>query len=263
MRASCANDEKQIGIACSIYASDYNDFLPTIALRSADNFYNTAVACRLAGIPSSSINTGPFGLGQLYFYAGVANPQVFYCPSVLTGEYAFTTYVGPGYPWPSTPVNYPYGPNAFIRCGYNYYPQPKTTQLVSLASGNVPIASQTFTSQTFTPPNPPGGTANTDTYMTPVKISQVNLNKAMGVDSLRTWGDINHKYRGNPYGLNAVFPDGHVRFQAVSQMNQRNSFAPFDYNDCWNVASGQGPGETPYGNSSSDAAIIIMNGFQP
>src|ERR1700722_7087852 len=63
MRVSCGNNEKQIGIGCNVYASDNNDYLPVIDLEgTSPNFYQTAVACRTAAIPSSQINSGPYGL---------------------------------------------------------------------------------------------------------------------------------------------------------------------------------------------------------
>lgn len=85
----------------------------------------------------------------------------------------------------------------------------------------------------------------------------------MGVDSLKTWGSINHLYRGNPYGLNTLFGDGHVRFQALSQMNKPNSFAPFDQKNLWDPGVSGGPGNTSYVTTPVPAARIIMNGYQP
>jgi prepilin-type N-terminal cleavage/methylation domain-containing protein len=266
MRISCANNLKQDGIGCNVYANDFNDFLPAVALSSSANFYQAALACRVNGIPSSQISAGPFGLGALYFFAGVANPQVFYCPSVLTGEYAFSTYTGPGYPWPSTPANYAYGPNAFIRCGYDYYLQPKNgSQTISLPGGAMTIPAVNFVNLTFTPPNPPGGAptaSNNGSYPEQLKTTQVNLSLAMTVDSLTDWSSVNHKYRAAPYGLNAGFPDGHVRFQSVNGNNKKNSYGPFDQTDLWDPTVPSGPGETAY-SSTVPAARIIMAGFKP
>lgn len=262
MRISCANNLKQDGIGVSVYATDNNDFLPAVGLTSSANFYQSALACRVAGIPSSSIAFGPFGLGALYFYAGVANPQVFYCPSVLTGEYAFSTYTGPGYPWPSTPANYAYGPNAFIRCGYDYYLQSKTAQSISLPGGTITIPACNFVTVNFNPPTPPGGTANSGSYPQQLKSTQVNLSLAMTCDSLTDWASINHKYRSSPYGLNAGFPDGHVKFESVNGNNKKNSYAPFDQTDLWDPTVPSGPGETSYGQTVP-AARIVMFGFKP
>jgi prepilin-type N-terminal cleavage/methylation domain-containing protein/prepilin-type processing-associated H-X9-DG protein len=267
MRVSCANNEKQLAIGANVYATDNNDFLPIINWPGpTENAYQTSLACRMPDgvVPSTQISAGPFGLGSLFFYAGVNNPGVFYCPSVLTGQYALSTYTAPGYPWPAIPPGYQYGPNGFIRCGYNYFPQSKTTEVISSPGGNLNLPVVSFSSQkmTFTPPTPPGGTVYTATEPTPLRTTEVNMNKAMIVDSLKTWASINHMHRNNPYGVNAAFPDGHVRFETVNGNNRKNSYAPFDQYALWDPNIPSGPGETT-ATASTPAFRIIMNGFQP
>jgi prepilin-type N-terminal cleavage/methylation domain-containing protein len=267
LRVSCANNFKQIGIGCNVYASDFNDYMPCVNLPGpTENFYQTTLACRTTGVPGSMISAGPYGFGQLYYYAGVNNPQVFYCPSIPSGEYSATYYIAPGYPWPSVTPTAASDPNnnnnPFVRTGCDYYPQSKTTITVTDTAGSVQVGAITFVSTTFTPPNPPGGAANTETQPAQLKLTtQVNLNKALADDSLKTWGQINHKYRGQPYGQNALFPDGHVRFQTVNGNNRKFSNAPFDP-ELWDPVVNQGPGNTPY-NGSPAAFQIIMNGYQP
>ncbi|HEV2453977.1 MAG TPA: prepilin-type N-terminal cleavage/methylation domain-containing protein [Verrucomicrobiae bacterium] len=267
-RVSCGNNMKQIGVGCSVYSNDNGDYFPIINLPgSTESFYQTSMACRMTGIPSSQINVGPFGLGQLYFSGIINNPQVFYCSSVLTSPnfliYTYSYYSAPTYPWPSmTPAAQTYGDgNAFVRCGYNYYPQSKTTQPVSTSAGTLNLPALTFETVTFNPPSPPGGTSpNTTTEPAPLKITQINQNLAMGVDSLKDWSLINHQMHGNPYGLNAVFPDGHVRFETVTGNNRKTSYAPFDRYDLWDPTISGGPGQSKY-SDSTPAARIIMNGF--
>ena len=266
MRTACANNLKQIGVGCNIYASDNSDYLPACNLPGpTENFYQTELACRCSSIPSTQITAGPYGFGQLFFDAGVANPQVFYCPAVTApsdAEYEFATYTAPGYNWPSMPPNSSqFSDNPFVRCGYCYYPQSKYTQAISTPSGTLNLPQLTFADTSFTPPSPPGGTPNTQDEPAQLKITVVNQNLAMAVDALKEWGQINHKYGGNPYGLNAVFPDGHVRFQPVNGNNIKGSDQPFD-SQLWDPKIPSGPGETS-SQSSPPAALIIMNGFQP
>jgi len=267
MLASCTNNLRQIGVGCNVYTGANNDVWPTINLPgSTESFYQTALACRMTSVPSTQIGFGPFGFGQLFFYAGVHNPQVFYCPSVQTGAYAYSSYNAPGYPWPAmTPADVITGNgNPFVRCGYNYYPQSKSTQAISGPSGTIRLPVVTFAATTFFPPNPPRGTSpNTSLEPVPMKTSQLNLSKAVAVDSLKTLALINHQYRGQPYGINASFPDGHVRFQTVAGNNKKASNEPFDPN-LWNTPSAStGPGESTYGDGANFSAGIIMNGFQP
>ena len=264
-RVSCANNLKEIGAGVTVYTTDNGDFLPYVGLSSTANFYQSALACRTTAVPSSLIGVGPMGLGSLYFYAGVNNGKVFYCPTVLTGEYSFDYYSQPNYPWPSTTPVAAADPgnngNPFVRCGYNYYPQSKTTEALA---GGLTIPAMTFASVTFNPPNPPGGPTPqpSQTFAVPQKLTQVNLNLADAVDALKTYGEINHKYHGSPYGENALFPDGHVRFQSVQGNNKKGSNRPFDPL-LWDPNVTGGPGETSYSLGSSYAAGIIMAGWTP
>jgi prepilin-type N-terminal cleavage/methylation domain-containing protein len=266
-RVSCANNLKEIGGGVTVYTTDNSDYLPYIGLSSTANFYQSALACRMTAVPSTQIGVGPMGLGALYYYAGVNNGKVFYCPTVLTGEYSFDYYNQPGYPWPSmTPVaaaDPGNNGNPFVRCGYNYYPQSKTTTTISTGGGNFLLPTMTFASATFTAPNPPGGpTQSAQTFAVQQKLTQVNLNLADAVDSLKTMAQVNHKYHGNPYGENAVFPDGHVRFQPIVGNNRKNSNAPFDPL-LWDPNVSGGPGQTSYSLGSGFAAGIIMAGWKP
>ncbi len=269
MRTACANNLKQIGVGCSIYATDNSDYLPACNLPGpTENFYQTELACRCSAIPSTQITAGPYGFGQLYFDAGVNNPQVFYCPSVNADpEYEFSGYTAPGYNWPSMPPNSAqFDDNPFVRCGYCYYPQSKYTMAVSTPAGTLNLPQLNFVNLSFSPPSPPGGTANTQDEPAQLKITVVNQNLAMAVDALKEWVQMNHKYGNNPYGLNAVFPDGHVRFETVNGNNAKGSNLPFDP-VLWaplvpTAGVSSGPGETSSG-SSPPAALIIMNGFQP
>lgn len=266
MRASCVNDLKQIGIGAITYAGDNADTMPTCDLPKGDNPWETSQACRVSAIPSSTITQGPYGLGLLYFNDLIKNPQVFYCPSVPNNDlYAYDTYTGSGYPWPSIPPNYTqFGTgNAYVRCGFDYYPQCKQTQTLSDSYGEFTLPALTYannnsgTTMTFTPPNTTPNTVSGEPNV--IKYtSQLNPAKAMAVDSLKTWALINHKYRGQPYGLDVLFGDGHANFCAVGANDKKGSNLPFDPN-LWdpNDVNGQGPGEDP------DGFRIIMNGYQP
>jgi prepilin-type processing-associated H-X9-DG protein len=273
MLASCSNNLRQIGVGCNIYATANNDYWPTINLPgSVENFYQTELACRTTSIPGTQIAYGPYGFGQLFFYAGMNNPQVFYCPSIESGTYAYSYYDAPGYSWPAmTPIAAQQGDgNPFVRCGYNYYPQSKITTSIATPGGtfNLPVVTFSSSPISFNVPNPPGGnppSLDQSTELVPMKTTQINLSKAVAVDSLKVWALINHEYRGQPYGVNALFPDGHVRLQPVAGNNKKNSNKPFDP-ELWDPVSGfgEGPSETSYSTSGNDyAAGIIMAGFQP
>jgi prepilin-type N-terminal cleavage/methylation domain-containing protein len=265
LRVSCTNNCKEIGTGAITYAGDNADAMPICDLPMGDNPWETSQVCRTVGMGSSSIIQGPYGLGLLYFNDMLKNPKVFYCPAVTTGEYSYDAYTAPGLPWPSIPANfgttYNTG-NAYVRCGFNYYPQSKQTQTVSDQYGtfNLPAltyANNTGTTMTFNPPNAAPNTVSHEPNI--IKYtSQLNPVKAMAVDSLKTWALINHKYRSQPFGLDVLFGDGHANFCVVGANDRKNSNLPFDP-ELWdpNDVNGQGPGQ------DLDGFRIIMNGYQP
>ncbi len=272
-RVSCSNNMRQIGIGCSVYSNDNGDYFPIINLPGdTANGYQTTLACRTtsSSSPTSQIAFGPFGYGALFFTGVIKNPQVFYCTSVLAdprfAEFTYGYYSTASLPWPSTTPQGIADPNNqnpdFIRTGYDYYPQAKLTQAVSTSSGTLNLPALTFQPATFNPPNPPGGTIpnSISDEPAPLRVTDINQNLAMADDSLKVWAQINHQHRGQPYGVNAVFPDGHVQFQTVRGHNRKGSNAPFDPL-LWDPYTTEGPGETHY-SSTPPAFRIIMNAYQ-
>jgi prepilin-type N-terminal cleavage/methylation domain-containing protein/prepilin-type processing-associated H-X9-DG protein len=266
-RASCANNLHQVGIGIIVYANDDNDYLPQEDWPLGDNPWETDQICRAPSVGTSQISQGPYGLGLLFFNGQCANGQVFYCPGQPMGEYSYSTYTAPGYPWPSVPNNSVTATNSdsYIRCSFNYYAQPLprygTTNISDDDAVNVTVPALTYQAQkiTFTAPTPPGGPPQSS-YDEPIllKTTQIDPTKAMVVDLTKDWGDIGHKYRGYAYGINACFGDGHVRFQTVGGNNQKGSCKPFDPK-LWDPldSNQEGPGNYPGG------FMVIMNGYQP
>jgi prepilin-type N-terminal cleavage/methylation domain-containing protein/prepilin-type processing-associated H-X9-DG protein len=263
-RASCASNMRQIGLATTVYAGENEDYLPQISWHNAPNDptppnsstgnpWQTYEACRMASNPSRVITEGPYGLGLLFFSKAIQNGKVFYCPSLKTGPYAYDTYSADGWPWPSIPPGYtdPNG-NPYVRCSYDYYPQARTTTTINDPNyGTVTLPTLKTTSVTFS-----GQSAAN--YPVPLKTTAADMSKSVSADVLQTFKSMNHKTAGNPYGVNALYGDGHVAFTVVGGNNLANSYQPFDPM-LWdpNDANGKGPGEDPTGFR------IIMNGFQP
>jgi prepilin-type N-terminal cleavage/methylation domain-containing protein/prepilin-type processing-associated H-X9-DG protein len=270
LRTACASGMRQIGLATMVYANENDDYLPQISWHNAPNDptppssstgnpWQTYEACRMQGIGNSGGRTiveGPYGLGLLFFSKAIQNPQIFYCPSLKTGVYSYSTYAEDGWPWPSIPPDITSVPgfdgNPYVRCSYDYFPQARhTTTLNDPNYGTVTLPTLNTTSVTF-----PGQSAQS--YPMPLKTSAAAMDKSVSADVLQTLNSINHKSAGNPYGVNVLYGDGHVLFVVIGGNNQKGSYEPFDP-ELWDPrdANGQGPGEDPTGFR------IIMNAFQP
>jgi prepilin-type N-terminal cleavage/methylation domain-containing protein len=264
LRTACANNMRQVGIGVNIYSNDNSDYAPQVDWPQGDNPWETSQICRMSGVPSTVISQGPYGLGLLYFENIARNPKIFYCPAVLSGIYSVDAYQAPNYPWPSIPPGFTDPPdnNPYIRCGFDYYPQAKLTESVSgdgYPTFQLPQLAYQAGSVTFTPPNPPGGGPNSvKSEPVQLRMTDINMNLAIAVDSLKTWTLINHQYGGRPYGESVLFADGHCNLATVSGNNVKGSFRPFDPK-LWDPLDngGQGPGEDPNGFR------IIMAGFRP
>ena len=93
--ATCQNNFHQIGVACNIYANDYNDYYPICTVGSANggnNFNNinsqhyTQYIVANGANPSTpvrqGIQAGVFDcLGHLYETRAAGNGKIFFCPA--------------------------------------------------------------------------------------------------------------------------------------------------------------------------------------
>jgi prepilin-type N-terminal cleavage/methylation domain-containing protein/prepilin-type processing-associated H-X9-DG protein len=259
-RAACTSNLKQIGVGIIMYATDNNDFLPQSGWKnctSSGNPWQTYEACRVTP-GTATITEGPYNLGLLFFTKLISNPKVFYCPSLgqagAKGTYDYYTYFN-GI-WPSTPPTDPSGAvEDNVRTGYNYYPQPKATELVQ--GYQLPI----LTSQkvTFTSPNPgdPPEPGMPMSEPSPLKSTAVDPSKAVSVDSIQSLADISHKSGGKPAGVNALFADGHVIFAGIKANSGPNQ--AFN-NSIWAAAPGGVLGNDP---PPSINYRRVMSYFQP
>jgi prepilin-type N-terminal cleavage/methylation domain-containing protein/prepilin-type processing-associated H-X9-DG protein len=198
LRVNCMSNLRQIGVGVNLYAGDNRDILfPSHWPRGA-NPWRTYEVFRVVGgsgqILTPEDNGGPWNFGLLWTTRIVPNPQVFYCPSAKKqGENWTYEYYARSTNWPSTPVG---SGDDNVRTGYNYYPQSRNKEnagrgleLPELAydAKGVPIA---------------------------LRLSQLDLARSISTDLLHNLNACPHKDQAVA-GVNALFGDGHVRFQTA------------------------------------------------
>lgn len=208
LRINCASNLKQIGIGIFIYASDNKDRLPICKFRDANSWYPYEMV-RFAGNTGHAIAHGPHNLGLLYWSKAVPNGEVFYCASGKKegGNHTYAYYAVTE-PWPYGREN-----DDNLRSGYSYFPQSRTLEALG-RGGGLQLPAITSDSNAG------------NSYLVPLKQSQVNPSKSMSTDLVQDLSDPKtspHRDKGIA-GLNALFGDGHVRFQGAKMLPE--AFAP-------------------------------------
>ena len=263
LRAECASNLKQIGSATLVYAVENNDFVPQVSWHNPPpsglgNPWQTYEACRMPGVGSRQIMEGAYGLALLFFGKEVADPKIFYCPSVTAPIFAYSTYSEEGWPWPSIPPDYT-GANPYVRCSYNYYAQPRMTEDIATANyGDVTLPALNAQSLALVSPYPGDPPQAAHPYPALLKSTDVDPQKSITTDVVTYTAVLSHRASGSVAGANVLFGDGHVKWVPVRGNNKVGSRLPFDPR-LWDpfAGSGTGPGNDP------DAFRIIMNGWMP
>ncbi len=200
LRVRCASNLHQVGIGIALYSSENNDFLPQRSWPVNQNPWQTYEACRVA-LGTSTVSRGPYNLGLLFFTKAVQNPAVFYCPSgsKVSKTWTFDYYSTPPNVWPSTPVD---SGDDNVRTGFNYYPQVRELELIQ--GYQLPLLA-------YGPYVDSVGNKLTEPVS--LKTHQVDPNKTVSTDLLHNLNALPHKSGGS--GVNALFPDSHIRFETV------------------------------------------------
>jgi len=195
LRTNCAGNLKQIGLGFHMVANDNNDIVPQSYW---DGYVGTPWFTYIAGNGvggASAVKWGFLGLGQMWASKAVPNGKVFYCPSQKEKlEYTFDYLNQPG-AWPCAPTG-----DTALRMGFNYYPQMQLTENVS----GYPLPRINI----MTMEMEVGGSATGHGG----KMSQINPNKSISTDLVHILDAAAHKDKGVA-GINALFADGHVKWQ--------------------------------------------------
>ena len=206
-RINCASNLRQIGIAIFTYIGDNEDKMPPnrVNATSGSVWYPYEVGRLGAG---RTWNEGPHNLGSLWVTKNLAEGKVLYCPSSqrLPGGHQYQTYAQTD-AWPfGQPTTDPYYNAGITRSGYSYLPQSRTKEV---DGRGIPL----YAAVTQTKIN--GVTYNL------IKMSDVDVTKSMSTDLVYSSAASAQPHReGGLGGLNALFGDGHVRFQSQRSVPQ-------------------------------------------
>jgi len=190
-RAVCASQCRQIGLAITNYAGDYQNMLPD----DKDPAHPYAVYRADKPEYRSAGKLIAMKLACLYEGKYIHEPKVFYCPSNRIPLYKFESYNDPP-PW--GPETAPYQKfnredavehNQWVRIGYTYLPiDPRSA----------------INPSTGVPGYIDGKIANAE------RIDKLDRCMPYMTDVVRHKDQISHKRQKN-YAVNALFSDGHVR----------------------------------------------------
>ena len=224
-RIACVNNLKQIGEGLQMYLVDNNQTYPYLKWSPSGSVWYPYEMARFTTPDSTGLDMGWEGLGLLYITKLLPSPGIFYCgsnPRDPNNDYSVDHYQTTQHQWPfgmfdTTPA----GGNTYVRSGYSYFPQNKVYD-APIAIPGVPAAGKVAL-PTVNPAE--GNTSNGGqnaaqpinkwSVVTPIKESAVNPAKAIVTDNMSAYSNIFHKSGQIVDGVNAVFPDSHVRWQGA------------------------------------------------
>ena len=227
-QAYCMNNLKQMGIATFLYADDNQDRLPP-PLFDPDLFptigpYNSYLLFGWGGQVGQPAETKrAVNLGLLYVGKYLPTPGIFYCPSLRQTrsyrvDFEKRFFESAKVPWPM------YAVDGQVNMTYMYFPQ---TDVLSKKENE----------------------ARLDWTQVARKQTELSAKRSIVTDLIYTWGTMAHTSGRSPYGINALWGDGHVTFSTTK--------AAFDPK-LW---GGTGPNpttETPGDNPTKWRTIVAL-----
>jgi len=226
----CLNNLRQMGIATFLYADDNADRLPPPEF-DPDQFPVSGFNNPWRGYllywdfgwlnkPARSEKAVNFGL--LYVGNYLRTPQIFYCPSLkhdkkLVILFEKKYFESAKVPWPMCIID------GQVNMTYNYFPQTDV-------------------------PSKRDSEAKLGWTQMARKQSELSAQRSMTTDLIYNWGTLAHISGKNPFGLNALWGDGHVKFS-----NTKAAFNP----KLWGPTSGSWSAiEVPGGNTANWRTIV-------
>ncbi len=222
----CSNNLRQMGLATFVYADDHQDRLPP-PMFDPDQFpgigpYNSYLLFGWGGAVGKPAEARlAANLGLLYVGKYLPTPGIFYCPSLrhpkgirvlFEKQYFESTTV----PWPM------YAVDGQVNMTYMYFPQ-----------SDLPSKNESE--------------AKLDWTQVARKQTQLSAQRSIVTDLIYTWGTMAHTSGRNPYGVNVLWGDGHVKFS-----NTKAAFDP----KLWGGTGPNPTSETPGDNATKWRTIV-------
>ena len=260
-RIQCVNTEKQVGIGLQMYAGDNNSTYPLLKWAPNGSIWYPYEMARFTAPNDASLDVGWEDLGLLYATKIISSPALIYCgsnPKDPNNSFSYEHYVSANYQWPFGMFDTDPSGNHYARAGYTYFPQSRTLDapvtipgVPSVGSVALPTVNPKDTSSSHGGQNAAQAISSWN-VVTAIKDSNVDPSKAVVTDNLASSGNIFHKKGTAVAGLNALFGDGHVRWQDAKQnpllFNKNGVWAAID-------AGTSGAGQTDI--------RFLMNSWQP
>ena len=188
-QAYCMNNLRQMGIATFLYADDYQDRLPPPLYDPDQGIlpYNSYLLFGWGGQVGRPAEAKlAVNLGLLYVGHYLPTPGIFYCPSLRQTksyrvDFEKKYFESVKVPWPM------YAVDGQVNMTYMYFPQ---SDVLSTNANE----------------------AKLDWVQVARKQTQLSAKRSIVTDLIYTWGTMAHKSGKNPYGVNALWGDGHVTF---------------------------------------------------
>jgi prepilin-type N-terminal cleavage/methylation domain-containing protein/prepilin-type processing-associated H-X9-DG protein len=228
-RTSCINNLRQIGIGLVVYSDDNQDRLPPPEF-DPDRIPGALPypSYLLFGWDSGKVGRPAekdkaVNLGYLYVGNYLADPLIFYCPSLrhakgLRVSFEKKYFESARVPWPM------YAIDGQVNTTYNYFPQ---TDILSNKENEAKLGWTQVAS----------------------KQTQLSAQRSVVTDLIYTWGTLAHLSSKNPAGLNVLWGDGHVNFSTTK--------AAFD-TKLWGGTGANPTSETPGDNTTKWRTIVSL-----
>ena len=222
----CMNNHRSLMIAWQMYVGDNNSTYPLLKWDTGGSIWYPYEMARFTAPNDSSLDVGWENLGLLYSTKFLPDGKIFYCASNkkdAADNFNYDHYANAVHQWPFGGFDVPGAGNpGYVRSGYSYFPQNRTLDSAVAIPGLAAVGSVSL--PTINPQDgrnilvPPAAQKLSSWHVVqPIKENSVDTTKAITTDNLGNSANIQHRKNNKVEGLNALFPDGHVKWQGAGQ----------------------------------------------